>query len=92
MGIPAPDAVKRLVDARDMTEMSDISDRVPSPADRKFFLYGDFKEEQLPKAKMPQERESIERQIEATDKAIDALVYKLYGLTEEEIRIVEAGQ
>jgi hypothetical protein len=26
----APDAVKRLVDARDMTEMSDISDRVPS--------------------------------------------------------------
>jgi hypothetical protein len=49
MGTPAPDTVKRLVDARDMTEMSDISDRVPSPADRKVFLAGDFKEEQLSK-------------------------------------------
>ena len=47
MGNPAPDAVKRLIDARDMTEMSDISDRVPSPADRKVFLSGDYKEEQL---------------------------------------------
>jgi hypothetical protein len=27
--------------------MSDISDRVPSPADRKVFLTGDYKEEQL---------------------------------------------
>jgi hypothetical protein len=47
MGTPAPDAVKRLVDARDMTEMSDISDRVPSPADRKVFLSPDYKEKQL---------------------------------------------
>jgi hypothetical protein len=29
------------------------------------------------------------RQIEATNRQIDALVYKLYGLTEEEIGIVE---
>ena len=28
-------------------------------------------------------------QIEATDPEIDALVYELYGLTEEEIAIVE---
>ncbi|MCL5737743.1 MAG: restriction endonuclease subunit M, partial [Bacteroidetes bacterium] len=35
------------------------------------------------------EREPIERQITATDKKIDALVYELYGLTEEEIKIVE---
>jgi len=47
MGTPAPDAIKRLVDARDMTEMSDISDRVPSLTDRKVFLSGDYKEEQL---------------------------------------------
>ena len=33
----------------------------------------------------------VERQIEATDKQIDALVYELYGLTEEEIRIVEGA-
>jgi hypothetical protein len=43
----------------------------------------------LPKAKTPHEQESLQRQVAATDKAIDALVYELYGLTEEEIRIVE---
>ena len=32
----------------------------------------------------------IERQMEATDEQIDILVYELYGLTEEEIRIVES--
>jgi len=31
----------------------------------------------------------IQRQIAATDKQIDNLVYELYGLTEEEIKIVE---
>ena len=31
----------------------------------------------------------LQRQIEATDKQIDRLVYELYGLTEEEIKIVE---
>jgi hypothetical protein len=31
----------------------------------------------------------LERQIAATDREIDRLVYKLYGLTEEEIGIVE---
>ncbi len=31
----------------------------------------------------------IGKQIEITDKKIDALVYKLYGLTKEEIRVVE---
>ena len=29
------------------------------------------------------------QKIEATDRQIDALVYELYGLTEEEIKIVE---
>lgn len=37
----------------------------------------------------PHERTIIERQIAATDKEIDALIYKLYGLTEDEIKIVE---
>ena len=35
------------------------------------------------------DRALYQRQIEATDKEIDKLVYNLYGLTEEEIRIVE---
>jgi len=32
---------------------------------------------------------SLPRQIGATDQQIDRLVYELYGLTDEEIRIVE---
>lgn len=31
----------------------------------------------------------VQRQIEATDTQIDRLVYALYGLTDEEIKIVE---
>jgi hypothetical protein len=31
----------------------------------------------------------IQRQIDATDRQIDKLVYELYGLTPEEIAIVE---
>jgi len=41
-------------------------------------------------AKLGHEKISLQRQIDATDRQIDALVYELYGLTEEEIRIVEA--
>ncbi len=33
----------------------------------------------------------IQRQIDATDRQIDQLVYELYGLTEEETKIVEEG-
>jgi hypothetical protein len=34
-------------------------------------------------------RSAIQRQIEATDREIDRLVYDLYGLTKDEIAIVE---
>ncbi len=44
---------------------------------------------QLPQASTPHEQTALQRQIEATDRQIDALVYELYGLTEEEIGIVE---
>ena len=74
----APDAVKRQVDHFDH--------------DRRVFLSGGHKEEQSPKARTPHEQESLQRQIAATDKQIDALVYELYGLTEEEIRIVEGRE
>jgi len=40
-------------------------------------------------AHTPQEQTALQRQIEATDEQIDTLVYELYELTEEEIRIVE---
>lgn len=37
------------------------------------------------------ERDEILEDIEKTDKEIDGLVYKLYGLTDEEIRVVEGA-
>jgi hypothetical protein len=40
---------------------------------------------------MPQAQTLLQRQIEVTDRQIDRLVYELYGLTEEEIEIVEKG-
>ncbi|MCX6644740.1 MAG: restriction endonuclease subunit R, partial [bacterium] len=39
--------------------------------------------------KTPHEKDTIQRQIDATDRQIDLLVYELYELTEEEIGIVE---
>jgi hypothetical protein len=42
-----------------------------------------------PEARTPHEQTALQRQIEATDAQIDALVYELYKLTEEEIRIIE---
>jgi hypothetical protein len=43
----------------------------------------------LQDARLEQERTMLSRQIEATDGAIDKLVYELYGLTDEEIKTVE---
>ena len=40
------------------------------------------------RAKIYHERTALQRQIDATDREIDRLVYELYGLTEKEIRIV----
>ena len=44
----------------------------------------------LAEAKTPQAKEILQRQMEATDKQIDQLVYELYDLTDEEIKIVES--
>ena len=35
------------------------------------------------------EKDHIQRQIDQTDREIDDLVYKLYGITEEEKKIIE---
>jgi len=40
-------------------------------------------------ARTAADREMFQRQIDATDAQINAVVYALYGLTEEEIRVVE---
>jgi hypothetical protein len=46
----------------------------------------------LPKAKTPHEQQSLQRAIAATSNQIDALVYELYGFTEERISIVGGEQ
>jgi len=40
-------------------------------------------------ARSPDEKEAVQRQLHATDRQIDALVYQLYNLISEEIAIVE---
>jgi len=42
-------------------------------------------------AQSPDVEDNLRRQIAATDQAIDALVYQLYGLTPEEIALVESA-
>ena len=46
----------------------------------------------LSAARDEQERTLLSRRIDSTDRQIDKLVYELYGLTEEEIKIVEGAK
>jgi hypothetical protein len=69
-------------------QVSDIVERFER--DRKVFLSRG--PEQAPSPKTPNEQESLRRTIAATACQIDALVYELSGLTEDEIRIMEGGR
>lgn len=62
-----------------------LHDKMVVLVDRMLQLHKDFKS-----AKIPDNMTLIERQIDATDKQIDNVVYELYGLTEEEIQIVKS--
>jgi hypothetical protein len=53
--------------------------KTPTPAPRR----------QATTAKTLNQQAQLPRQIDATDRQIDRRVYELYGLTEEEIKIVE---
>ena len=70
----------------DFSNSSDKSahDRMVGLVDQMLELH-----KRLGEVKTPDSKRRIERQISATDRQIDALVYELYGLTEDEIRIVE---
>ena len=46
----------------------------------------------LTKAKTTYDKTNLYRQIDATDKQIDHLVYELYGLMDKEIKIVEGNR
>ncbi len=59
-------------------------DKMVSPVERMLELH-----KQNPRT--PQEQEMVKREIESTDGMIDRLVYELYGLGEDEIRIVEGS-
>lgn len=61
-------------------------DRMVSQVERMLDLH-----QRLSDAKTPTDKTRLQRQIDATDQEIDRLVYDLYGLTEDEIKIVEAA-
>ncbi|MCK4641072.1 MAG: restriction endonuclease subunit M, partial [Candidatus Marinimicrobia bacterium] len=46
----------------------------------------------LSETRDPRTREQLQRRIDATDAQIDRLVYELYELTEEEIKVVEGKE
>ncbi|MEI2761468.1 hypothetical protein [Methanothrix soehngenii] len=64
----------------DFSDPADVArhDRMVSLVDRMLALH-----KQLQEARTPHDETALQRQIEATDRQIDALVYELYGLTEE---------
>ena len=70
----------------DFSDPADVArhDKMVSLVERMLDLH-----KRLAETKIAHEKTLLHRQIEATDKQIDALVYELYGLTDEEIRIVE---
>jgi hypothetical protein len=59
-------------------------DRIVSLVEQMLSLH-----KQLGTARTPQQKSMIQNQIKIADRQIDQLVYELYGLTEEEIAIVE---
>jgi hypothetical protein len=46
----------------------------------------------LRQARSESERQTLQNAVTAADEQIDALVYELYGLTEEEIQLVESSR
>jgi len=73
----------RTIDFDNPTEKAK-HDRMVKFVDRMLDLHN-----KLAAAKIPADKIQIQRQIKTTDKQIDNLVYQLYGLTQEEINIVE---
>ncbi|MCK4824783.1 restriction endonuclease subunit R, partial [bacterium] len=75
----------RLIDSADPTDKH-RHDRMVELVEQMLDL-----NKQLAEVKVPQDKTVLQRQIETTDRQIDELVYELYGLTDEEIRIVEGS-
>ena len=73
----------RTIDFKNQTDKTQ-HDKMVSFVDRMLDL-----NKKLQAVKIAHEKELLERQIKITDDQIDRLVYELYGLTEEEIKIIE---
>jgi hypothetical protein len=85
MAITTPFALIRTINFSDPADVA-RHDKMVSLVERTLDL-----NKRLPDARTDQEQPLMTGQIAATDKEIDDLVYELYGLTEEEIAIVESG-
>lgn len=72
-------------------DMKDKADRARH--DRMVALVGQMLKlhEDLSAAKTAHDKTLLERQIAATDRQIDALVYELYGLTDDEVALVDGA-
>ena len=67
-----------------IADNSEFHDQISSKVKQLLDLH-----KKLAEAREPRTREMLQRQIAATDTQIDQLVYALYNLTQEEIKIVE---
>ena len=88
-----PPAILALVEKFDRNRDSYRSGQYNEAQLRKEFLVDQMLSlnKQLSSAKTDHEKTALQRQIDATDRQIDQLVYELYGLTDEEIKIVEGN-
>jgi hypothetical protein len=75
----------RVIDTANNTDVA-AHDRIVALVEKMLDLL-----KQRAAAKTPHEQTALDRQISATDAQLDRLVYDLYGLTEEEIKLVESA-
>ncbi|MEH1932172.1 MAG: hypothetical protein V7L14_00230 [Nostoc sp.] len=75
----------RLIDFSNSQEKN-IHNQIIQLVEQMLYLH-----KQLNQAQTPPTKKTIQQQINATDRQINQLVYELYGLTDEEIAIVEGA-
>lgn len=86
--MPAPEPIPGLVDRFETHLEAYRSGRYNETQIRRDFLDPFY--EAL--ARTPAEQTALARQIATMDWQMDRLVYELYGLTDEEVKIVEGGR
>jgi adenine-specific DNA-methyltransferase len=85
-----PQDIKALsVRSINFSDRADVQfhDQIVALVERMLFLH-----QQLVTCNTPTDKALPQRQIDTADRQIDSLVYALYGLTDEEIRLIEVSQ